>query len=163
VGNNPVEIGSTLRQLVGTGVHADRSQPDGDSSILPQGHFHRRVLAPTEPLAIDITPRAEFGLGSRSASPLVGEPTLGLEPRTFRLQEGSSPLTPVISRRQQFGDRSHQQRPTPLVDAISHHDRHHNPLQPARETRLFDVKSAPFGSAHAAILARAAEWGCEPS
>src|SRR5262249_1706702 len=53
------------------------------------------------------------------------EPTLGFEPRTFRLQEGWESLTPVHSRRQELGRSPHRRCSAPMITAISHHERHH--------------------------------------
>jgi hypothetical protein len=54
-----------------------------------------------------------------------GEPAPGIEPGTFRLQEGWEAFTLVTSRRHEFNRSPHEGRSAPWFAAISHHDRHH--------------------------------------
>ena len=116
-------------------LHPATHPPDRLAAIIPfpprqDGHRRPRDTSGT-------TGTVNRALGSAFAL-VIGEPTLGLEPRTSRLQGGTSSLTPVASRRQHFGDRPLQQRPAPPLAAISCHEPCH-----AQGSRLSCVEPKP--------------------
>jgi ABC-type multidrug transport system ATPase subunit len=76
-------------------------------------------------------------LKRRTVFALVREPTPGIEPGIFRLQGGSSPLTLIHFRRQEFGDVTQQTCSALPIVIISCHDPCHAPRPGPPRPRRF--------------------------